>query len=483
MSANEHSLLTMFFAVASITALWRIVRDRDWKNFQLQNFRTSWKFMLGLGAVFAVLFSALFFAEANYANASFALVATSFFGSFLIPFVFSELNVAPFIRSIVLLLLSVALTLMVPTDHLSGVLGFAIAGLSTWKLSSSLLRPDSATLLDYLSPLVWLTSFIWWTVAHINSVSSLNLGLILGVLTVSIFMRWVQMPLLWEDPVYLKRVVLSISSGLMVLIISNKLLLAPQYAQLSAVAGGGFLVAFILDSLGRYKGDSGVQDVLTKLTIIGALTLLVERMYGCEGLLVLAAAAVIVAKSGLAQVAGIFWTLRVLQQSYTEQFNSNVTGININHEYVGAALYFGLTAAVVLAIALRKYKHGQLLAAAVPLTALIAAVGASYLIHAEPTASLIVGALVGSTTLAIAGVEIFGSDSSHAQNLIITPAILTSFGLVVSPLLTLGETATIHDRLMGIVAIGVLLILGSLVSIIVSGGFRRKPKVSEANAS
>ena len=482
MGASGNSLLYLFLGVAAVTLVWRIVRDRDWKNFLPDNFKTSWKFLSVVSLVIALIFFGL-----NAISAGVLIGAVYFIGSFLLAFALSELNLAPFSRSILLLLVAVGLSVSLPNvvthEHWLLAISCMLGGLSVWKLSSNILRPASATLLDYLPSLVWLVSSLWCSVANLGDAGSAkNLGMVLAVLTVSVFLRWVQMPLLWEDPVYLKRIVLSISGGLMVLIIANKLLLAITFAQLAGAAGVGFLASFLLDSLDNNKSEASIQDALTKLALVGGLTLLAGRLYGSEALLVLAAAAVIVARSGLAQTAAMFWALRVLQQSYTDQFNSNVTGININHEYVGAALYFGLAGAAIVSVALRNYKSGSLLAGLVPLTAFAAAAGSSYLIHAEPTASLIVGGLVGSTIFALAGKEIFGDDFAHYQSVLLCSAVLTAFGLILSPLLELGNTATSHDRLVAVGGLSLLFLVGSLVSFFMGGGFRKKP-VADAEAT
>lgn len=475
MGANENSSLYLFFGIAGFSLLWRIVRDKDWKNFQPANFQISGVF-IGVMS----LISVAFFAALNALKSDYLLGGAYFLGAFLLGFLLSELNLAAFSRSLVLLMASVGLTQLVPHDQLLMPLSCTIAGLSVWKISSNLLRADSATLLDFLPPMVWLSSAMWWLVANAGSTSDTCLAMVLGVLSMSIFLRWAQMPLLWEDPVYLKRIMLALSGGLMVLVIFTKLILAANFAKLAGVAGAGYLAAFLLDTLEKSKSEVRIQDTLTKLALVGALTLLGSRLFGTEALLILSAAAVILARSGLAQVAGLFWVLRVLQQCYTEQFNSNVTGININHEYVGAALYFGMAAAVAFAIVLRDSRlssinvGSKLIAAVVPLTAFVAAAGSSYLIHAEPTASFLVGVTVAAAILGLSGQEIFGAEFSQYQNMILCPAVISGLALAASPLLELGNSATTHDRLVAVGCLAGVMFLASIVCFFMGGGYGKK---------
>ncbi|HEY9681698.1 MAG TPA: hypothetical protein V6C86_08955 [Oculatellaceae cyanobacterium] len=475
MGANENSSLYLFFGVAGFSLIWRIVRDKDWKNFQPANFQTS-----GIFIGIMSLISIAFFAALNTFKSDYLLGGAYFLGSFLLGFLLSELNLAAFSRSLILLMASVCLTQLVPHDHLLMPLSCTIAGLSVWKISSNLLRSDSATLLDFLPPVVWLSSAMWWLVANAGSTSDTCLAMVLGVLSMSIFLRWAQMPLLWEDPVYLKRIMLSLTGALMVLVIFTKLILAANFAKLAGVVGVGYLAAFLLDTLEKSKSEVKVQDSLTKLVLVGALTLLGSRLFGTEALLILSAAAVILARSGLAQVAGLFWALRVLQQCYTEQFNSNVTGININHEYVGAALYFGMAAAVAFAIVLRDSRlssinvGSKLIAAVVPLTAFATAAGSSYLIHAEPTASFLVGVTVAAAIIGLSGQEIFGAEFSQYQNMILCPAVISGLALAASPLLELGNSATTHDRLVAVACLTGVMLLASIVCFFIGGGYGKK---------
>ena len=480
MGANENSLLYLFFGVSTITLLWRIVRDKDWTNFTPDNLQTSWKFLGIVSIVCALIFFGL---ETVKSGLGMLSGAACFIGTFLLSSVLSELNVAPFSRGIIILFATVGATLLIGSGHPQSttLVSSLLGGLCVWKLASNIRRPELATLLDFVPAFVWLSGWMWWLGAHSGATAAVNLAMVLGVLTISTLMRWVQLPLLWEDPVYLKRIVISISSGLVALIVFNKLLLATNFTQLAGVAGVGYLASFLLTTLDMRKGDSPIQDALTKLALVGALTLLAGRLYGTEGMLILAAAAVVNARSGLAQMAAVFWASRVLQQSYTELYNSNVTGININHEYVGAALYFGFAAAAVICLALRNYKTSNLLAGALTFGALAVAAGASYLLHIEPTASLVVGTVVGSSILGMSGKEIFGADFEHYQSVVLVPALFTGFCILFSPLLEVGSSATTHDRLVVVGALIVVLLVGTLISFLMGGGLNKKPTELEGS--
>jgi hypothetical protein len=477
MSPLENSVVQMFFGVTAIVFLWRFIREKEWTKFSTAHLESSWKYVLVITALFAAAFAGL-----NAFNAGLLAGACYFAGAFLISFLLSEIDLTPYLRGLLLLAASVGLTILVPKESLQLAISSSLCGLAVWKLSSNIMRSETATLLDFLPPFVWLVSVMWWSVAHVSQASALNLGVILGALTVSQFLRWAQMPLLHEDPVYLKRIMLSASGGLMLLIMITKMLLATKLSIIAAVAGAGFLMSFIFDSLDNAKFESSVQNSLTKLILVGALLLAGSRLFGTEASLVLAASAVLVQRSGLAQVAGLFFGLRVLQQSFDELFNSNVTGININHEYVNAAFFLAFVLAAVLAAALRDYKPTKFLAGFASLACFLVAGASCYLLHSEPTAALIAGAVMAATILAMTGKWLLKEETGSSQNVILLPAIIGSSCVAAYPLLEAGNEAVMKDRLLMIGALAVFFLIAAIISFAIGGGFRKKPSDTPTDA-
>ena len=89
----------------------------------------------------------------------------------------------------------------------------------------------------------------------------------------------------------------------------------------------------------------GIKNIL----LVGICTLVASRLFGMEGLLILAAATVVAPIPGSALIAGLFWSSRALLQSYVSQFNPNVTGVNLMHNYASAALYAGFLVIILAA--------------------------------------------------------------------------------------------------------------------------------------
>lgn len=470
MISLNQSVLTLFSIAVAVIFLWGFVRWQDWKNFLPSNLLTSWPFILiGCLALSAVSWTF------DQVGAPISSALPFFLVSFAVPFLLSELKMQPFLRSLLLTAGALALTMFLPKDSYQLPVAGALCGLTLWKGTSNLRRAEAMTLIDFLPPFLWLTGSYWIVSSASYAQPDIDAGLLLGTMTVAFFLRWAQSPLLFEDPVYLKRVVLSASGGLMVLIVITKLLLSEHSARIAGLAAGGFAVSYVLDSLDRTEDEPLTLSALRQLIIIGAFTLLGSRLFGSEGLLVLAATTIVVSRSGLAQVAGLFWTGRVLQQAYTQQYSSNVTGININHEYAGAAIYLAFVLMIVISLLLRDLSKKQILSWAFLLGSVATAAGTSYLLHAEPTSSLLVSSLAAAIIFSVSSKALYRSLVPEQVNLILWPLSLASFSLLFGSLLDLGAAATINQRLCVIGAAVIILIVASLISAGFGGKWRGKP--------
>jgi hypothetical protein len=469
MVSLAQSVLILFFSVVSVVFLWGFIRWQDWKNFRPTNLRTSWRYLV----IVCLAFSAIFWALDSLSLSTLPGLPY-FLACFAIPFILSELNMQPFLRALLFTAATVGLTVVLPKDAFIIPMSSALTGLVLWKAGSNLRRPESMTMIDFLPPFVWLAGSYWLSVSSSYHQPAIEQGLLLGTLAVAFFLRWASSPLLFEDKIYLKRTVLSMSGGLMVLIVITKFLLADHFTRIAGLAAGGFLASYVLDSQDKTEGEVSILDAMKQLIIIGAFTLLGSRLFGCEGLLVLAATAAIVARSGLAQTAGIFFAARVLQQAFTEQYSSNVTGININHEYTGAALYFGFVLVICASVLLRDAFKKPELSWLFPFGAAIVSAGTAYLLHAEPTASFLVASVVAGIIFSVSSKSLYREEAPNQANLILWPVSLISFSLLFSKLLELGNNATIHERLYAVGGFTVVLIVASLISLGANGGFRGK---------
>jgi hypothetical protein len=473
---NQNTII-VFSALAAVIFAWGFLRYKDWTRFQPQNWRSSLVFVVVTAIVFSL---AYYFADRIGLT---ILPGLPFFlASFILPFILSDINVQPFLRSILLTAAAVAMTMFLPKEGYENQIFSALSGLCVWKGASNLGREESATLLDFLPPFVWLTGIYWFLSSGAYAQPNLPAGILLATIVTAFFVRWVSSPLLWEDPEYIKRTILSVSGGLTLLVMINKLLVIPHVEKIAGLAGIGFLGCYLLETLSKEKSAINSKpsplDVLKQLALIGALTLLASRLFGCEGLLVLSACAIVNARSGIAQIAGVFWALRVLQQAYTLNFSSNVTGINIGHEYAGAALYLGFVLAYCAAAILQEREKKLLFTSykswLFAFGSLFIAATASYLLHAEPTGSLMVSTVVATVLFSVAGGSLFAADKVRSQTLILFPASMLSFSLLLNQLLEDGNTASVHHRTVVVAVLGFILLAASVASFAVGGGFKRR---------
>jgi hypothetical protein len=473
---NQNTIIVCS-ALAAVIFAWGFLRYKDWTRFQPQNLRSSLVFIVVTSIIFSL---AYFFADR--VGLSILPGLPFFLGSFILPFILSDINMQPFLRSLLLTAAAVGLTILLPREGYENQIFSALAGLCIWKGASNLGRDEDATLLDFLPPFVWLTGMYWFLSSVAYAQPNLPAGILLSTIATAFFLRWVQSPLLWEDPEYIKRSILSVSGGLMLLVMINKLLVIPHAEKIAGLAGIGFFGCYLLETMSKektvFQGKPSPLEVLKQLALIGALTLLASRLFGCEGLLVLSACAIVIARSGVAQISGVFWALRVLQQAYTLNYSSNVTGINIGHEYAGAALYLGFVLAYCAAAVMQERDKKLLFTSykswLFTFGSVFIAACASYLLHAEPTGSLMVSTVVATVLFSVAGSSLFSADKVRSQTLILFPATLLSFSLLMNKLLEDGNTASVHHRTVVVAVLGFILLAASVISFGVGGGFKRR---------
>jgi hypothetical protein len=327
--------------------------------------------------------------------------------------------------------------------------------------------------------LTWLVSVYWANVGGSTINNVIQESVVLGTIAVSMFLRWVQRPLFAKgDKAYLKRIVLSMSGGLTVLCVITKVIDAATMPKIAAIAGAGFIFAYLLQTFDEKDEDATVRG-LKQLIYIGIFTLVASRLFGMLGVLVLAAAMLVSTKSGTAYVAGIFWSVKALVQAFVAQYNPNVTGVNLTHSYTSAALYAGFLLVVVLSIFMRDSKEKRWLTILLLGAAVALPLGSNYFVHPEPTSGMLIAASVaGILMCAMAGAFYQRIVDGH-ENLILIPGVMASSALLSHELLELGESANTHDRLVAIGALAVLvIILGIVNHFIFSKPNKTQPQVA-----
>lgn len=418
------------------------------------------------------------FGAAQLASLTVASAVMYFLPAMLVPFILSRLNFLPFERSILLLMMFVGVTHLMPAESNAALVAMT-AGLLVWKLADNLLQPENSTLEDLMPSLIWLGTVYWTSVGGATVDGGIADAIVLGTLATSFFTRWVQRPLLAKgDPVYLKRIMLTATSGLTMLCIITKVVGATgMMVQLAAVAGTGFLFSYILETIDNSKEEFAIKG-LKQLIYIGILTLAASRLFGMLGVLVLAASMLVATTPGTALVAGAYWVMKAMAQTFVAQYNPNVTGVNLTHSYTSAALYAGFLAVVVLSLFIRDSKDKRMLLILLLGGATVLPFGSNYFVHPEPTAGLLIAASVASVLMTVLGKAIHNRVVEASENLILLPGVMSCAAILSYELLEKGEGATTQERLIAIGVFAGLVILVGIVNHFMSN----KPKTPESNS-
>ncbi len=452
MSVLKNELLVIFGILTTAVFLWRFSRDKIAPQLSGANLVPSLKVLLAMVIPVAGLMWL-----SSMAGLELAVAAPYFGAAALLPYLFSSVGLPPFLRALLLLASAVAFTSFVPTDHYQVCVESAIAGLICWKSVENLLvSPEKSTLEDFVPPFLWMATTLWVRTVEADNWVALHHNVILASFVAAIFMRWIQDPFLKIDKLYVKRVCLAITGGLVMLILVTKVVGALELAKLCALAGGGYLLAYVLQALdARREHESLALNSFKQLLFIGIFTLIATRMFFTPGLIVLAISTVIATTSGAALMAGLYFGSYILLQTFIFRFNSNMTGINIMHSYTSAALYAGLFIAITASLLLRERMDNRARALLFISAGLMAPAATSYFLHAEPAASLLVAVLVGTIIIGIFCRALANAHWKGYENVMLTPAMMIAFGLLTGELITIGNSADAQQRYTVLIGLGV----------------------------
>jgi hypothetical protein len=432
-----------FYIIASVLGfLLRFIKDGVYKQLTFKPLIER----LGLFALVFLPFVGLLFLAQQF-SVSAGSTVPYFAGAACLSYFLSGLGLPSYLRGLLLAGAAVALTSLAQTDFIG--LAAALTGLLAVKLTENLgFDKVESTLDDIVPPSIWLTAAMWIGSVETGKDMPLKAGLILGIMAVSILMRFLQGPFvrvgnLDDDKIMVKRVVLAATAGLTVLCVIVKMLNLMHFQNLALFCGAGYFITYLYKDL---KGDDRYslagQQGLRLLIFIGLMTLVAARFYGSFGLLALAPTAMVAPLSTAALFPGIFLTSRVLLQVYLQHFNMNVTGINLTHAYSGAAQYAGFLLGIAMLFLLKENMNRRVLLSLALSTCIVTPVISNFILHAEPTCSLFASAIVSCFLLAVLAPSIQNSDSNGAENICLTPALMISSGILTSGLLELGNTAT-----------------------------------------
>lgn len=471
------NILILFGISAALAFFFPLVRDGVLKGLSLK----------GLGpallpfAFIIVPFAALFGLGA-FLQLPVSTTLPCFAGAAILSFLLARTGMPSSLRGVLLLVASFALTWFLNGEVFAQGIAAAILGLITAKIADNLLFADITTYDDVLTPIAWLGGTLW---LHTNSSSGLNArdtSILLGTISICLLLRIFERPFMTDDRWLVKRVVLAATGGLAALLVITKLVLAPDFAKLALLIGGGMFATYLfqnIDTEGEDKisATAGIQ----MLIVIGVLTLVAERFFGMYGLLLLVPAALLPPRSGFAQYAGLYFVSRVLLQAFVLTYNSNVTGINVTHAYTGAALYAGFIAMAILFVLLREVVNPRGRCALFLAAGALIPIGANYYLHAEPTSSLLVAATVAAVMLAVLGPALQRNAAGYG-NLLLVPSMMAVSGITYGGLIEAGVSASNETRLIILgCAVGAVLV-ALLVSWFISrqpGGKKPLPAASE----
>lgn len=479
--------LALIFGVASLAVfVGMFVSGKEWKNMSLSPERT--KELPGQLKSFALVVVpfvlVLFVAHLAQLDAMYTQGIGWFVAGAAAPFVLSMLNLTPFLRGILLLALSVLLTVLIPAENFSIPIVATMAGLIVSKLSENLLphvgnNPRSFE--DFLPPFVWLTASYWLETSSLSKHVNEHEALVLGTIVVALFLRWAQSPILHEDKYYWKRMILATTGGLLVLILLTKGLLLMEMAKIAALAGVGFFLAYLFQQMEPAEGTvPDATKAIKQIIFIGIFTLLATRVFGTLGLCVLAPTAIVATRPGVAYIAGLFWTARILLQAFIFQYNPNVTGVNITHMYASAALYAGFVMVLAFSLLMRDCKDRRMLAIFVLAGGSVAPVVSNYLLHAEPTGGFLVATLVASVLVAVFGPVLYKEPIAVHDNIALLPAQTITFALMSAPLIELGNTATTEAKMKALAILAALAVCIWIVNYFIFSRPQQKPAEAPA---
>jgi hypothetical protein len=394
----------------------------------------------------------------------------------IVPFLLARFGLPPRLVGVLLLLVSVLVTVVLPATTAGNPAISLLLGITTWKLSENLIFSVPA-LEDALPSLIWLAGSYWIGATVTEAQVPVQQGLLLSSISIAMVLRMMQSPLFHEDKFYLKRLILSASGGLALLIVMTKLLLIPDMAPLAALVGAGYFCAYLMDwSEPKVDVPWSVGDPIKYLILIGIFTLLAQRMFGTFGLIVLSPVALVGMHMGVANIAGTFWIARAFLQGFIYQFVPNVTGINLTHAYSSAGLYAGFLLILLMSVFMRDATVRWVSALIVLAGATLTPAFSNYLMHDEPTGALLVASAVAAVMLGVCAPVLYRTYTAEQGSLLLLPIHMTGVAVLTSSLLSLGDESTQQTKLIVIgVTVAVVMLVSALVWYIISGGKRSAP--------
>lgn len=471
-------LLVIFFGIVLSVLSWCLFRDKEVKNIDMGEIGKGARLYLLVAIPLVLLYLVAMALGLKFSSVDNLLYMLT---GLILPGVISSTGLSNVPKSLLVLSLSVVVSFFFKDASYSVNFASYLTGLIVWKTIDHIVKQNEGALADFVPAFLWLVGIYWTHTVDPAAWLVLHQKLILGAITVSIFMRWVQGPYLTNDKLYLKRIGLAVTGGLVFLIYINQLIVALEMAKFAVVAGVGFFLNYLFDAMdNKESADHPVLLDFKRVLFVGIFTVLISRLFGMIGLTIFAISMLATATSGVSLVAAAFWGGRVLLQSFVYDFNSNMTGINIMHTYVGAAMFAGFFIAIAVFLVLKEVENRKIASILVVAATLIAPVSSVYFLHAEPTASFFYSALVAASLLALTAKSFNVEDEGLVRfsALVLVPPQLVSCGILAHELIKIGNSAQTKER---IIALAVTFVLASIV--LFSINLISKKEAKEASAT
>lgn len=441
------NLPALLLGLTIFVFLFDLVRNRTWASLEPAKVTGQVKALAVTAAAGAAVLGLV-----SAAGQPFNDIAYYFVGLAL-TYLLATLTLKPAMRTMLQLACAVALTMFVPGDKLTLAACSYLMGAVSIRLVLNMLKPKESRLDDIAPPFVYLSAMLFATCGAAGGGNADKFsGMINSAFIVSTLMTLMQRPFMRDDKILVKRLVLTLSGGLAYLVMVTKAVNAPEYVRLAALVGAGYGMAYALDALAVKKdcATSAIKQVL----IIGIFTLLATRLFGNLGMAALGAGCMVGNFSQIPACAAIFFGARVLEQVFAYANVSNVTGINLNHPYVSAALYLGLFSALGLMALLKDVSDRRISAAAFATLSAVGTCAVSYFLHSEAAGGYLISLIVSAVLVSIVGQAFFPEEEEKVVNVALVPALATSCAMVSAGLLQFGLNATLEERMTVIAAMG-----------------------------
>jgi hypothetical protein len=374
-------------------------------------------------------------------------------------YIVAVLNFKPAMRSMAHLAVACAIALWAAPNTLVYSATAYLSGIVLMRLVLNLLSFKDARLDDIAPAFVYLAGLLFVSGGDSSALSTMGKRwtLLSSAFIVSTLVALLQRPHMADDKILVKRLVLTLSAGLAYLVLVTKVAAAPEYTRLALLVGAGYAMAYGLDALGQRKGDA--TAAIRQILIVGIFTLIASRLYGNLGVAVLGAGLMVGHFTQAPAAVALFFGARVLEQVFDYIYNPNVTGINLNHSYVGASVYFGLFSALAVLALLRDISQRRVLAVALGASGALAGAAVSYFLHGEAASGYLVALTVSGLLVCLVGRNFLSpKDEEKSLSLVMVPALATASALLSHDLLELGENADMQTRLtvLGVMAAAVV---------------------------